>query len=85
MISNRQVRHDIIELPFKRRIRREGCPDQLSQRPEHLGRIGREPEHLIAEPGTAHEVVLERGYGSKQSGQPDHDVVPDLRRWTKRK
>ena len=60
-ISDRQVRHDIIELPLKRRIRREGCQDQLSQRPERLDRIGSEPEHLIAEPGTAHEVVRDAG------------------------
>ena len=43
VISNRQARHDIIELPFKRRICREGCPAQLSRRPERLATV-----HLVA-------------------------------------
>jgi hypothetical protein len=50
MMSNRQVGRDILERPSKERIRRGGGPDQLSQKPAHLGDVGREPEHLIAEP-----------------------------------
>lgn len=59
VIGDRQVWHDLVELPAVRRIVRERPPHVLGERAEVLGRLRSKPQNLVAEPAALRESEVE--------------------------
>jgi hypothetical protein len=71
----RRWRHDIVELSFKGRIRREGGPDQLRQRPKHLVRIRSEPRTSSPNHAVGVKLCVNAGTVPNRTASRGHHVV----------